>query len=155
MKIRKGNSRDIAAVHNLVCVLAEHVGHPFDVDLSIEELKMDYESNKLFDFLVAEDDSQAIVGMSLFYFTYSTWKGKTLYIEDVVVIKKYRNQGYGKALLDQTIKEGISAGCKRIHWQVLETNKSALEFYQSKFEITPNNSWIICMLEGEKLDNFR
>ena len=45
--------------------------------------------NNIFDAFVAETDGH-VIGMAITYFRYSTWKGKRLYLEDLIVTEKSR-----------------------------------------------------------------
>ena len=74
--------------------------------INIETLAKDgYGRNPQFKIFVAECDSK-LIGMGLVYFRYSTWKGKRLYLEDLIVNKKYRRQEVGKKLLEKIINYG-------------------------------------------------
>ena len=57
--------------------------------------------NPFFRCLVVDDpasDGKRIVGYTLFYFTYSTWEGRSVYMEDIYVTPDFRGQGIGKLL---------------------------------------------------------
>lgn len=47
---------------------------------------------------VAQTSDSQIVGYALFYYTYSTWLGKSVFLEDLYVQPVYRNGGIGKKL---------------------------------------------------------
>src|SRR5690606_23973012 len=81
-----------------------------------ERMARDME-NKLFDFIVADLDGQ-IVGISLYYFRYSTWKGKRLYMEDIIVTESHRGNGIGKLLFDGTVAIAKEMQCTGMMWQV-------------------------------------
>ena len=81
--------------------------------------------------LVAEVDN-SIVGMTLYYDTFSTWKGKMLYLEDFVVKESYRSQGIGDLLFDATLVEAKKRKCLLMKWQVLDWNTEAVKFYKRK-----------------------
>jgi hypothetical protein len=49
-------------------------------------------SNPLFHTFVAELDGE-IIGMALYYYRFSTWKGKTIHLEDLIVTEKSRGTG--------------------------------------------------------------
>ena len=100
--------------------------------------------NKLFDTLVAETDNE-IVGMLLYYPVFSTWKGRSIYLEDFVVADSHRRKGIGQLLIDALVQEARSAKAKKIRWQVLDWNSPAIEFYK-KINATLENSWIDCTL---------
>ena len=101
---------------------------------------------------VAEVDNK-IVGAAIIYNRFSTWKGKTLHLEDLVVTKKMRGQGIGSKLLDKVILHGKESGAKRISWNVIDWNTNAIEFYKNRgAEIV--EGWRIIHLSGNNLENY-
>ena len=96
-------------------------------------------------FFVAEFENE-IIGISIYYFRYSTWKGKRLYLEDIIVTKKYRGKGVGKLLFEETIEKARQEGCTGLMWQVLEWNQPAIEFYK-KYQTKLDGEWINCHLD--------
>ena len=85
-------------------------------------------TNPVFGFFVAEED-KLILGMALYYYRYSTWKGKRLYLEDIIVTQSHRGKGIGKMLFEEVMKKTLSENCTGMMWQVLDWNKPAIEFY--------------------------
>jgi len=137
-EIRKGKQEDIKGVFQLVNELAEFEKAPDEVVTTEKEYRQLYKDG-LFELLVAEAEDQ-IVGIALFYYTFSTWKGKMLYLEDFVVRKSHRNQGIGKALFDATIHEAKNADCALMKWQVLDWNEKAIQFYE-KYDCIFDKGW--------------
>jgi len=83
----------------------------------------------LFKTFVAEVDEE-IVGMALFYPRYSTWKGPTIHLEDLIVKKSKRGLNIGSALYKKVIEYGYNLGVRRMEWVVLGWNTPAIEFYK-------------------------
>ena len=83
----------------------------------------------MFKTFVAELDNE-IVGMAFFYPRYSTWKGPTIHLEDLIVKKNKRGLNIGSALYKKVIEYGYNLGVKRIEWVVLDWNTPAIEFYK-------------------------
>ena len=132
-------------VLELIKELALYEKAPDEVLISEETLLEDgFGPNKLFDTLVAETDNE-IVGMLLYYPVFSTWKGRSIYLEDFVVADSHRRKGIGQLLIDALVQEARSAKAKKIRWQVLDWNSPAIEFYK-KISATLENSWIDCTL---------
>ena len=143
--IRKGTKSDMPRVLELIKELALYEKAPDEVLISEETLLEDgFGPNKLFDTLVAETDNE-IVGMLLYYPVFSTWKGRSIYLEDFVVADSHRRKGIGQLLIDALVQEARSAKAKKIRWQVLDWNSPAIEFYK-KISATLENSWIDCTL---------
>lgn len=128
--IRKGVKDDLPAVHALIRELALFEKAPEQVITSVETMEKDgFGNDPVFRFIVAEADGK-IVGMALFFTKYSTWRGKGLYLDDLIVTEAYRGKGIGQQLLDAVFHEAKSMGAKQIHWQVLDWNTPAIEFYK-------------------------
>lgn len=130
IKIRKGQKEDMNGVLALIQELAAFEKEPDAVLISVEDLIVDGFGNKpLFEVFVAEVDHE-IVGIALYYYRYSTWKGKTIHLEDLVVKESMRGSGLGYALYSEIIKQGQKDKVRRIEWNVLDWNTPAVDFYE-------------------------
>ena len=69
--------------------------------------------------------------MALFYYRYSTWKGKTIHLEDLIVHENMRKQNIGRALYDAVLKQASNENVRRVEWVVLDWNTPARNFYLS------------------------
>lgn len=129
--IRLAVKEDMVDVHRLITELAVFEKEPDAVEVSVEDLKQaGFSEQPAFKVYVAEKDTQ-IVGMALFYERYSTWVGKIIHLEDLIVTQKSRGTGVGKALYTRLLKYASSLGVKRVTWEVLDWNKNAIDFYES------------------------
>ena len=146
MKItsRQGTVEDIRSVYELVKELAIFEKALDQMTNTVEQMSSDYEKG-LYNFFVAEVDS-TIVGISLYYYRYSTWKGKRLYLEDIIITETMRGNGIGKILFDDTVKIARATECTGMMWQVLDWNTSAVGFYR-KYGTKFDNEWINCHLD--------
>ena len=145
-KIRQGTKEDLQQVFDLILELAEYENGLDQVSNSVEAMKVDgFGDRPLFDFYVAESNG-AIVGISLYYYRYSTWKGKRLYLEDIVVSKKHRGSGIGKELLDITFQKAKDENCTGMMWQVLDWNEPAINFYK-KYGVQFDSEWVNCNID--------
>ena len=126
--IRRAGMEDIPAMHALMFELAVYEKSPESVEASVEEYQEDFK-NGLFEGLVAEMDGK-VVGMTLFFMAYSSWRGKMLYLDDFVVTEAYRRYGIGQMLYDAFIAEAKNRGCRLAKWQVLDWNEPAVKFYE-------------------------
>lgn len=130
MIIRKGNKNDMPAVLDLIKQLAFFEKEPEAVVISTEDLVKDgFGENPLFSTFVAEVNNE-IIGVALYYYRYSTWKGKTIHLEDLIVTESKRGTGAGFALYSEIIKEGKKQNVRRIEWAVLDWNETAIRFYE-------------------------
>ena len=129
MIIRKGTPTDMPAVLSLIKELAAYEKEPDAVVVTVEDLVRDgFSPNPLFHCFVAEVNDR-IIGIALYYYRYSTWKGKTIHLEDLIVKEKKRGIGAGMALYKEVIKQGKKDGVRRIEWAVLDWNQNAIDFY--------------------------
>ncbi|NQY07378.1 MAG: GNAT family N-acetyltransferase [Flavobacteriaceae bacterium] len=149
MIIRKAENKDFNSVLRLIKELAEFEKEPDAVVVTEDELIRDYVAS-CFDCLIAELDGE-ILGMAVFYHRYSTWKGKTIHLEDLIVTQKSRNKGVGKALLDEIIKTAKAEKVRRLEWCVLDWNTNAIEFYKKKGG-TILKDWYLVQMDEQALN---
>lgn len=145
-KIRVGTKEDVPAMMKLVMELAEYEKGADQVTNTVEKMTEDgFGENPIFGSFVAEMDGK-LVGISIYYFRYSTWKGRRLYLEDIVVTSELRGKGIGKGLFEQTVAKAKEAGCTGMMWQVLDWNESAIEFYR-QYGTRFDDDWVNCKLD--------
>ena len=150
--IRKGTESDIGQALNLVKELADYEKAPLEVEVTSAEMAAwGFGEDKQFDFYVAETNG-LIVGIALYYFKYSTWKGKCLFLEDLIVTQGHRGKGIGKLLFDKIVEVGKGTQVRRMEWQVLNWNATAINFYK-KYNAGLNEEWINCRLTDQQLRN--
>ncbi len=146
--IRIGTKTDLKAVYGLIHELAIYEHEPNEPSNPFMEFEKDYE-NACFELIVAEFNKQ-IIGITLFHPAYSSWKGRTLYLDDFIISADFRGAGIGKLLFDYFIEEGKKRSVNQIRWHVLDWNEPAIGFYK-KYPCTFDSQWITCKLEKEKL----
>lgn len=148
--IRTGEKQDLPRALELIKELADYERAPHEVINTVELMERDgFGSQPIFGFFVAER-AGAIIGIALYYWRYSTWKGKRLYLEDIVVTEKERGHGAGKLLFDRTMQLAIDANCSGMMWQVLDWNEPAINFYR-KYGSKLDAEWINCTLEIDQI----
>lgn len=145
INIRTGTKADLPAAYALIKELALFEKAPNEVNNTIEMMEKDgFGKNPLFWFIVAEEDEH-IIGMSMYYFRYSTWKGKRLYLEDLIVTENKRGLGVGKGLFERTIEIAKETECTGMMWQVLDWNEHAINFYR-EYGAKLDAGWLNCSL---------
>ena len=151
--IRLATKSDMSSVLDHINALAIYEKEPDAVLVTVEELQENgFGENPLFTCFVAEHENN-IIGIALCYLRFSTWKGKTLHLEDLIVKQDYRGQGLGTLLLDEVIKYGYSHGVQRVCWEVLDWNTNAIEFYKNKGAKILEN-WYLAQLEGDAIKTY-
>ena len=149
--IRAGAREDLPRVLELVKELAEYEKAPHEVINTLPLMQHDgFGPNPIFGFFVAEENKH-IVGLSLFYWRYSTWKGKRLWLEDIIVTQSERGKGIGKLLFDRTMQHTLDEKCSGMMWQVLDWNEPAINFYK-KYGSKISGEWMNCTLEKEQIE---
>jgi GNAT superfamily N-acetyltransferase len=153
MNLRKGEEKDMPAVLGLIKELAIFEKEPDAVVLTVDDLVRDgFGESPQFGTFVAEIDAE-IVGIALYYFRYSTWKGRTLHLEDLIVKEKMRGSGVGFALYSKIIHQGKIEGVRRIEWNVLDWNLPAIDFYE-KSGAKVLTEWCVAQMDEQGIDVF-
>lgn len=151
--IREAREEDMPAVLELIKELAVFEKEPEAVIVTAENLKRDgFGENPAFKCFVAEAEG-GIQGMALVYFRYSTWKGKTVHLEDLIVREAFRGKGLGNALYRKVIEYAREQGVKRTEWVVLDWNTHARDFYE-RSGATVFTDWCTVQMDEEAMKNF-
>jgi len=151
--VRKGEKKDIPHALELVKELAVYERAPEEVITSVAQMEEDgFGENPVYRFLVAETAGK-IIGMALYYTAYSTWKGRYIYLDDLIVTEKQRRTGAGKLLFDALLKEAKREGANQLRWHVLEWNTPAINFYK-KYNASLDPEWITGKLSKEQIEIF-
>ncbi|MFD1161112.1 GNAT family N-acetyltransferase [Hwangdonia seohaensis] len=152
-KIRNATAHDMPQVLRLIKELALFEKEADAVEVTVEELQKDgYGENPQFHCFVAEVNNR-IEGIALVYNRYSTWKGKAIHLEDLIVNEKMRGSGLGTALLDEVIKYAYKLGVKRVNWEVLDWNEPAIAFYKKKGADVKRN-WCVVHLNEQAIKDY-
>ena len=150
--IRTATAKDVPTIMKLVRELAEFEKAPNEV-VNTEAIMIEqgFGLNPAFHAIVAEIGGN-VIGMSVFYYSYSTWKGKSIYIDDIIINEAFRGKGIGSKLMEATILKAKQENVGKLHWQVLKWNEAAIKFYQ-KYETVFDTEWVNCSISRENLIN--
>tara|TARA_B100000780_G_scaffold252939_1_gene200312 strand:- start:1276 stop:1755 length:480 start_codon:yes stop_codon:yes gene_type:complete len=153
LKIRPVIKEDMEDVLTLIKELATYEKEPNSVEVNSKDLvNHAFSASPLFVCFVAVLNNKT-VGMSLGYSRYSTWKGPTMHLEDLIVTKKHRGIGIGQALFSNFIKYSHSKGVRRIEWAVLNWNTNAIKFYELN-GAKVYEDWYIAQMDQNAINNF-
>jgi GNAT superfamily N-acetyltransferase len=151
--IREGQKQDVKAVLDLITELAVFEKEPDAVEITVEDLLKDgFSDNPKFKLFVAEENA-VVIGIALFYERYSTWKGKSIHLEDLMVTQSKRKIGAGKALYTAVLKYAHDHNFNRVAWEVIDWNINAINFYKST-GATYLSDWSVVQMNKENLTKY-
>ena len=151
--VRLGEEKDMQSVFNLITELAVFEKEPEAVEITVDDLLRDcFSKNPKFKVYVAEQEN-TIIGIALFYERYSTWKGRAIHLEDLIVTKSKQKIGAGKALYTAVLKYALDNDYNRVAWEVIDWNTNAVEFYKST-GATYLNDWSVVQMDKGNLVKF-
>lgn len=150
--IRKAEKKDAPGILNLIKELATYEKAREQVTNTVGMIEEDgFGNHHIFEAHIAEINRE-IAGIAIYYIAYSTWKGKYVYLDDLVVTEKYRQYGIGKKLFDAVGQFAKSAGANQLRWHVLDWNEPAINFYR-KYSASLDPEWITCKLTKEQIES--
>lgn len=151
--IRFADANDMASVLRLINELAVFEKEPDAVEITVDDLiAYGTGDDPEFKCFVAEDET-GIVGIALFYYRFSTWKGRTVHLEDLIVKHERRGEGIGQELYAAVIKYGHKQGVRRVEWVVLDWNENAINFYEKSGALVMKD-WHTVQMDKEGIENF-
>lgn len=148
--------------------LADFQNMPDGPQLTLEDLVRDggfnegENSTSMFICFVAEiqnsdDDNTsiqpALVGYAFCYHAYSSWLGKTLFLEDLYVRTTQRYSGIGRQIFTQVVRYAKETNCKRVYFHVMDGNPAS-EFYKKMkaVNLTASEGWQFYYVNKEQID---
>ena len=151
--IRKAQKSDAASILFLIRELAIFEKEPRAVIVTQAQIEKDgFGDHPLFECFVAEVDDQ-VVGMALYYPRYSTWKGPTFHLEDLIVTEPMKGKGIGTQLYNAFLEHAYNTGVKRVEWAVLDWNLPAIKFYR-KSGATISDDWRSVQMDKKSIDRY-
>lgn len=153
MIIRKGTKNDMKAVLELIQELATFEKEPNAVVVTISDLERDGFGEKPLFYTFVSEMNEKIVGMALYYYRYSTWKGRTIHLEDLIVKEQMRGSGLGFALYSEIMAQGKKDNVRRVEWNVLDWNTPAIDFYK-KSGARVLDDWLVAQMDEKGIHTF-
>ncbi|MCB9186955.1 MAG: GNAT family N-acetyltransferase [Flavobacteriales bacterium] len=152
--IRSGRKDDLPQVLELIKELALYEKAPEQVTLTLKELEEDgFGPDPIYGLFVAELSGR-IVGISLYYEKYSTWQGRCIFLEDIIVTESERGNGLGHRLFQAVISVAKQRNAARMEWQVLDWNGPAINFYK-KYNANLDGEWLNGKLTRQQIQDFK
>jgi len=127
IKIRKATEKDLNIVFSLIKEFASYLGKSDLVKTSMGDF---IRCKDLFHCFLAETEDGDIAGYALFCFTFHSWTGKAVYLDDLYVKDNYRRCSVGTQLVYALVDFAKENSCKKIQWEVLNWNDKAIAFYK-------------------------
>lgn len=151
--VREAHTDDYPRVLELIKELALFEKEPDAVDVTIEELVSNGTGDRsLFKCFVGVFNDR-IEGIALCYPRFSTWKGKTIHLEDLIVTQHMRGKGLGIALYNKVMKYAYDEKVRRVEWVVLDWNEHAIQFYE-KSGATILKDWYLAQMSESALKKY-
>lgn len=152
LQIRKATKEDCPIILGYINDLAVFEKAPEEVINNVKNLEIDGFGERAFFHAAILEWSGKPCGFLLYYYGYSTWKGKSLYLEDLFVDPTLRGNGIGKEAMKYLADIAVKDNCQRFHWQALDWNKQAIDFYKT-LGAEIDGEWVNCRLHGSEISN--
>jgi N-acetylglutamate synthase-like GNAT family acetyltransferase len=152
--VREAQEKDMTDVINLIKELAEFEKEPNEVEIDSTILVNDGFGEKSYFKCFVAENKNSIIGAAIIYNRYSTWKGRTIHLEDLIVTENMRTNGVGTLLLDKVVNYANNLKVKRVSWEVINWNEKAIKFYLNKGALIKQD-WSIVHLNSKALKNYK
>lgn len=153
LEIRQGTPADMPDLLRLIKALAEFEKGLHLVTNTVDQLSEDCFKHQLFDFIIAQYKGQT-VGMAMWYYRYSSWRGKCLYLEDLYVDEAFRHLGIGKTLFRTVAQKAQTENAAQMIWQVLDWNEPAIKFYHKAGATVGGDNFVNAWLDKHALEHY-
>ncbi|XP_070711016.1 thialysine N-epsilon-acetyltransferase [Pempheris klunzingeri] len=160
--IRAASVEDCKDIARMILELSEYEKLGNIAKVTQKDLEQDgFSKNPFFHGIIAEvpeqhrtQEGHTKIGYALYFYSYSSCLGRSIYMEDLYVMPEFRGKGIGKALMSKVAQLGLAAGCHQLNFTVLDWNKSSLDFYFSHGcnDVTANMGYHYMSCHGEALE---
>ena len=146
IEISAGRPEDLPELLGLIKELAAFERKPDAVTNTLEKMQADaFGPKPIFGFYMTRLGGE-LAGMAVWYYRYSTWQGRNLYLEDIYIKPEFRGKDIGGILLRTILEKAKLENCTKVNLQVLNWNHQAIAFYE-KYGAEKDDEWINCILE--------
>ena len=149
--IRAASPADTPLILQFINELAEYERLSHEVTASESDIRRDLFGENPRCFCDIAEDKGRPVGFALWFYNYSTFRGRAgIYLEDLFVKPDFRGGGAGKALLRRLAQRCVDADLGRLEWAVLNWNAPSIAFYDS-LGASAKDDWTVRRLDGDAL----
>jgi GNAT superfamily N-acetyltransferase len=142
---------DLPALLEMIRELARFERLEHEVEATVESLKESFFGSQPVAGGLLARSGEKFAGYAIYFFTFSSFVGRNgIWLEDVYVRHKYREQGLGRRLIEAVARVGVARNCGRFEWTALNWNKTALDFYE-RLGARALNEWVLLRLNEEGL----
>lgn len=154
--IRKAVREDCKDIRVLIQELADYEKMPDGPKISAETLEKDGFGDETFFRCFVAELNRKLVGFSLYYFTYSTWEGRQVYMEDLYVQPDCRGRGVGSKLWKAVVRDALDIGCSRCNFSVLDWNQPSIDYYkrQGAVDLSEMEGWKCFRMTKSVMEEF-
>uniref|UniRef100_A0A158P5A9 N-acetyltransferase domain-containing protein n=2 Tax=Tetranychus urticae TaxID=32264 RepID=A0A158P5A9_TETUR len=143
-QVQEAVKDDCHQIIKLIKMLARYENMEDAVKIEAETLIRDgFTENKppSFKCIVSHDVNNQLSGYLIYYYTYSTWEGRCIYMEDIFVDPQFRKMGIGKRLLTKLAQIAYAENMARIDLSILDWNQLSIDFHQSLGAVNLTNKF--------------
>ncbi|XP_030609181.1 diamine acetyltransferase 2-like [Archocentrus centrarchus] len=161
--VRAANLEDSKDIARMIMELAEYEKLADHVKITQKDLERDgFSKNPFFHVVITEVPEQhrtkeghTKIGYAFYYYSYSSWKGRSIYMQDLYVMPEFRGKGVGKTLMSKVAQLALAAGCHQLNFTVADQNKPSMDFYLSQgcFDVTASLGYHYMCCEGKALEH--
>ncbi len=150
IEISRATPDDLQGIYTLIKELAIYEKEPEEPSNTFANFFYEGTCEQPYYKAYVAKDGEVVVGAAVYYYGYSTWKGKMIYLDDLIVRDSHRRMGIGRLLVNELIREGSKNGVNQLRWHVLDWNTPAIEFYKT-LNASLDSSWITVKIEKDNL----
>nr|XP_034990658.1 diamine acetyltransferase 2-like [Zootoca vivipara] len=98
-------------------------------------------------------EGHTLIGYTLFSYTYNTWRGKNIYLDNLYVMPEFRGRQIGKALLEQVAEAAWRQGLSQlqIHGSSLKADDLSFLKQWGGENLTEKDGWHLLCFPNEAL----
>jgi GNAT superfamily N-acetyltransferase len=149
--LREARPGDEPGILACIHALAVYEREPDAVENTVEALSETLFGDDPRAFAHVVEREGVIVGIAIWFLTYSTWTGKHgIWLEDLIVDGAQRGRGYGTALIASLAAVCVEREYTRLEWTVLDWNAPSIAFYRS-IGAAAMDEWTTQRLTGAEL----